>query len=138
MAEYGRDYKAIRAAGADVAALSVDSQARSEALRTQLALPYPVLCDPARAVVRAWDLYNPREMGGIAIPAVFVIGADRRVRYRSIDSTRERVATDGVLRFLRGEVRGAALGRERVRAGLAEFARALANAIRRGLRTPQE
>jgi len=128
----------IRAAGADVVALSVDSQARSEALRTQLALPFPVLCDPARAVVRAWDLYNPGEMGGIAVPAVFVIGPGRSVRYRSIDSTRERVATEGVLRFLRGEAPGEELGRVPLRAGLGEFARAISNAVRRGLRTPHE
>ncbi len=138
MAEYGRAYGAIRAAGADVVALSVDSQARSEAVRTQLVLPYPILCDPARVVVRAWDLYNPREMGGIAVPAVFVIGPDRCVRYRSIDSPRERVATDGVMRFLRGEARGEVLTRERVRAGLGEFSRAVANAVRRGFRTPHE
>jgi peroxiredoxin len=134
LAEYGRVYEAIRAAGANFVALSVDPQARSEALRTQLALPYPILCDPARVVVRAWDLYNPRELGGIAVPALFVLGTDRRVRYRSIDSTRERVATDGVLRFLNGETQADVLGRARVRAGLGEFARAIANAVRRGLR----
>jgi hypothetical protein len=89
-------------------------------------------------VVRAWDLYNPREMGGIAIPAVFVIGPDRRVRYRSIDSTRERVRTDGVLRFLRGDVGADSIDREPVRAGLRDFARAIANAVRQGLRTPHE
>ena len=138
MAEYARDYEKIRAAGADVVAISVDDQARSRALHTQLALPYPVLCDPTRAVVREWDLYNPREKGGIAIPAVFVIGPDRRVRYRSIDSTVQRVSTDAVLRLLRGEVRGEMLARERVHAGLGEFARAIANAFRRGSRTPQE
>jgi len=138
LAEYGREYPGIRASGADVVALSVDSQARSEALRTQLALPYPLLCDPARTVVRAWDLYNPGEMGGIAVPAVFVIGPDLRVRYRSIDATRERVATEGVLHFLRGEATGEALARVPLRAGLGEFARAISNAVRRGLRTPQE
>jgi peroxiredoxin len=138
LAEYNRDYAAIRAAGADVVALSVDAPSRSEALRAELDLAFPLLCDPSRAVVRAWDLYNPREMGGIAVPAVFVIGPDMRVRYRSIDATRDRVATDDVLRFLRGEARAESIGRERVRAGLRDFARALANAIRRGLRTPHE
>jgi peroxiredoxin len=138
LAEYSHDYEAICAAGADVVALSVDDRARSDALRTQLALPYPILCDPGRTVVRAWDLYNAGEKGGIAIPAVFVIGPDRRVRYRSIDSTAKRVATDGVLRFLRGEAPGEALGRERVRVGLGEFARAIGNAVRRGTQTPHE
>ena len=85
-------YPAIRATGADVAALSVDSAERSAALRDQLTLPFPILGDVTRAVVQAWDLYNPREMGGIAVPAVFVIDPDLRVRWRSVDSTRKRVA----------------------------------------------
>jgi peroxiredoxin len=138
LAEYAQSYEAIRATGADVVALSVDSTQRSEALRTELALPFPILCDASRNVVRAWDLYNPREMGGIAVPAVFVIGTDRLIRYRSIDTTRARVSTDGLLRFLRGEMAAESVRRERVRAGLADFVRALANAVRRGLRTPEK
>ena len=137
MAEYAREYPAIRAAGADVAALSVDSADRSEALRDQLALPFPILGDVSRAVVQAWDLYNPREMGGIAVPAVFVIGPDLVVRWRSVDSTRERVSADGVLRFLRGEVAARSLGRSRVRAGVGEFTRAIGNVVRRGAKTPR-
>jgi peroxiredoxin len=138
LAEYARDHAAIRADGARVAALSVDSPARSEGLRNQLALPFPLLCDPARTVVRAWDLYNAREMGGIAVPAVFVIGPDRRVLYRSIDTTSQRVSTAGVLRFLRGDGGAEAIEREAVAAGLREFTRAIVNAIRRGLHTPHD
>jgi peroxiredoxin len=130
-------YPAIRAAGADVAALSVDAAERSAALRDQLTLPFPILGDVTRAVVQAWDLYNPREMGGIAVPAVFVIDPDLRVRWRSVDSTRRRVSADGVLRFLRGEAAAGSLARSGVRAGLAEFARALGNAVRRGAKTPR-
>lgn len=137
MAEYAGDYENIRAAGADVVALSVDSPERSEALRAQLGLPFPILCDPARTVVRAWDLYNPKEMGGIAIPAVFVIGPDRRVRFRSIDRTARRVSTAGVLQFLRGET-SATPAPVRVRVGLREFGRVIANVVRHGLRTPQQ
>jgi len=136
LAEYGRAHDEIRALGASVSALSVDAAARSEALRAQLGLPFPILGDSTRRVVREWDLYNPKEMGGIAVPAVFVIGPDRRVRYCSIDSTAKRVDTSGVLSFLRGAERAPA--RSTVRPGLPEFARALANAIRRGLRTPHE
>jgi len=129
-------HEAIRAAGADVAALSVDSPERSQAVRDQLRLPFPILSDAARRVVRAWDLYNAKEQGGIAIPAVFVIGTDRRVRYCSVDRTATRVATDGVLGFLRGDAAPAA--RTRVRAGPREFARAIGNMIRRGVKTPEE
>jgi len=138
LAEYARSHEAIRATGAHVVALSVDAPERSEALRAELALPFPILSDASRTVVRAWDLYNPLEMGGIAVPAVFVIGADQVIRYRSIDTTRARVTSDGVLRFLRGDAMAASVRRERVRAGLRDFARALANAMRRGLRTPEK
>ena len=137
MAEYSRDYSKIRAAGADVVALSVDSKERSEALRRELGLPFTILCDPGRKVVRAWALYNPREMGGIAIPSVFIIDAHRRVLYRSIDETRKRVSTDGVLSFLRGEIQSDAIKRVPVHAGLREFGRAFGNVARRGLRTPE-
>ena len=82
-------------------------------------------------------LYNPREMGGIAVPAVFVIDPDLRVRWRSVDSTRERVSADGVLRLLRGEAAAGSLARSKVRAGLGEFARAIGNAMRRGAKTPR-
>jgi peroxiredoxin len=133
LTEYARSYRAIRSAGADVVALSVDRAERSEALRTQLKLEFPILCDTERTVVRAWDLYNPREMGGIAVPAVFVIGSDRRVEYRSIDETAKRVSTDGVLDYLRGAAT-APTDRVKVRARLSDFARALGNAIRRGVR----
>lgn len=138
MAEYARNEAAIRAAGAALVALSVDAPERSEGVRRELGLSFPVLCDTSRAVVRAWDLYNPREAGGIAVPAVFVIGPDRRIRYRSIDTTRKRVSTDGVLGFLRGEARAESLERRTIRAGLREFARALSNSIRRGLKTPEK
>jgi peroxiredoxin len=137
LAEYARSYDAIRAAGADLVALSVDAPDRSEALRGELALPFAILADTARIVVRAWDLYNPREMGGIAVPAVFVIERDRRVAFRSIDTTAARVRSDAVLRFLRGESSADAIARVPVRAGLADFARAAWNAVRRGLRTPE-
>ena len=138
MAEYQRNAAVIGTAGASIVALSVDSAERSEGVRRELGLSFPILCDTSRKVVQAWDLYNPREMGGIAIPAVFVIGPDLRVRYRSIDSTRERVSTAGVLAFLRGNARSEMLERTPIRAGLREFARAFSNAIRRGPKTPQQ
>jgi peroxiredoxin len=138
LAEYARDYPAIRATGADVAALSVDSPARAAALRTQLQLPFVLLCDPERAVVRDWDVYNAREMGGIAIPSVFVIGPDRYIRYRSVDATSKRVSTEGVLALLRGKGDRETIGRERVRVGLRDFARAIGNAFRLGARTRQD
>ncbi len=133
MTEYARELDAIRSAGADVVALSVDSAERSEALRRQLGLAFPVLCDTERTVVRAWDLYNPKEMGGIAVPAVFVIDTERRIRYRSIDSTRTRVSTHGVLTFLQGRTEPVA--RVALRPRVRDIARAIGNALSRGARS---
>lgn len=134
MTQYARNVAALRRAGADVVALAVDPADRSEALRAQLGLEFPILCDTERHVVRDWNLYNPKEMGGIAIPAVFVVGTDRRVLYRSIDSTGARVSAEGVLNFLQGSSDAARLERRPVRPGLRDFARAIGNAIRRGVR----
>jgi hypothetical protein len=76
-------------------------------------------------------------MGGIAVPAVFVIDPDLRVCWRSVDSTRERVSAKDVLRFLRGQAAPGSLERSKVRAGLSEFARAIGNVMRRGAKTPR-
>ena len=111
-------------------ALSVDAPAQSQALRTQLGLEFPILCDTEHNVARAWDLYNARERGGIAIPAVFVIERDRRIAYRSIDGTAARVRTDGVLEFLRGG--SAPNARAAIFPRFGDWIRALGNALRRG------
>jgi peroxiredoxin len=126
--EYQRSYPDIRAAGADVVALSVDDRARSEALRAQLGLEFPLLCDTERVVVRDWDLYNSRERDGIAVPAVFVIGTNRVVRYRSIDSTARRVRTDGGAR--RAARLGPSVERSAVWPQFRDWRRAIGNAIR--------
>ena len=97
-------------------------------MRAQLGLEFPLLCDTERTVVRAWDLYNARERGGIAVPAVFVVGPDRCIGYRSIDATAARVRTDDVLAFLRG---GAAPnGRTMVLPRLIDWIRAIGNTLR--------
>lgn len=91
------------AAGARVAALSVDDPTRAGAMRGELELPFTVLCDPTRSVVTAWGLLNTRERGGIAYPAVFVLDRARAVRYRSLDRTASRVDAGAVLAFLQGK-----------------------------------
>jgi peroxiredoxin len=51
----------IRSAGATVVTVSVDAANTSEALRIQLSLPFPILCETQRRVVRDWDIFNARE-----------------------------------------------------------------------------
>src|SRR5260370_67525 len=54
LADYRERYLEIRSAGADVVAVSVDAPDKSEALRVRLSLPFAILCDTERRVVREW------------------------------------------------------------------------------------
>lgn len=102
MADYRDHYEEIRAAGTDVAGASVDPSEKSERLRHELRLPFPILCDTERRVIQDWDIYNARERGGIAKPAVFVIGSGRVVRYSKLDEMVKRVPLSEIVRILRG------------------------------------
>ena len=100
MADYRDHYDEIRASGADLVAVSVDPPEASEAVRRDLRLPFMILCDTARRVVQEWDIYNPRERGGIAKPAVFIINFDHTVRYASVDGVSSRIAPPEIVRLL--------------------------------------
>lgn len=91
MADYRTDYPNIRSAGADLVAISVDQPEKSEALRIHLSLPFPILCDTERRVVKEWDIYNSREKGGIAKPAIFIIEPGQVVRYAEVEDVVRRV-----------------------------------------------
>lgn len=67
------------------------------ALRLQLG--FPLLSDPEQVAIRAWNVRNPDEFGGIAIPAT--IGVDRAgiVRFSSVDRKVTRVRSEELLAF---------------------------------------
>lgn len=101
MADYRDHYAEIRSAGADLVAVSVDPPAKSESLRRELGLPFPILCDTGRRVVKDWGIYNSKERGGIAKPARF-IDRDRTVRHPKIDHVAMRVPASEIVRNLHG------------------------------------
>jgi len=130
LADYRNHYGEIRAGGAQLVAVSVDPPDRSQALRQQLDLPFPILCDTSRRVVREWHIYNPREHGGIAQPAVFIIDPDRRVRYGTVDSVSKRTSAAESLRALSSrEIVN--LQRKRYIPQMRDWFRALRNLLRR-------
>jgi peroxiredoxin len=106
LADYCGHYPAILAAGATLAALSVDTPEQSELLRREMRLPFRVLCDSERRVVREWDVYDSREKGGIAKPSVFVIEADRKLRYAALDGVATRRSPAEILRVLQTGLEG--------------------------------
>jgi peroxiredoxin len=99
LADYRDHFDVFGAAGVGVVAISVDVPEHSETLRRALELPFPILCDAERRVVRQWDIYNSRERGGIAKPAVFVVEPDRTLRFASVDSVVTRVPASEVVRL---------------------------------------
>ncbi len=103
MAGYREHFAEIEAAGAGLVAISVDTPEESQAFKQSLQLPFLLLSDVERKVVREWGLFNPREHGGIAHPAVWVIDETRTVRFRSLDRITSRVDLSALLAFLRGE-----------------------------------
>lgn len=130
MADYRDHYEEIRNAGAEMAALSVDPPEKSQALRRELRLPFPILCDAQRRVVKEWDIYNPREKGGIAKPAVFVIGSDRVVRFSKVDRVATRIPPSEIIRILRSGEGSPARAKTYI-PHLGEFYSAIRRALRR-------
>ncbi len=127
MADFRNHYEEIRAAGADLVAISVDTPEASEALRRQEGLPFALLCDTQKQVVKAWGIYNAGEKGGIAKPAAFIIGRDLVARFVSLDSVAARVPAPEILRILQS-LETAAPARRRVYIPtFAQFVKGLGN-----------
>lgn len=139
MAELRDRFAELDALGFRLVALSVDEPRRSLALADQLDLPFTLLADPSREIVTRWGLLNPREKGGIAFPATFVIDRDRVVRFRSLDRTAKRVVLDDLFAFLRAGIdsNAATPRRSGVVPRLRDFLRVTGNVLRHGLRSPK-
>lgn len=74
----------IHAAGAEVIAISVNEPERQAGMRNRWKLDHHLLVsDPGgETYLKALDLYDPEERGGIALPAVIVIAPDGTEAYR--------------------------------------------------------
>jgi peroxiredoxin len=134
LADYREHETAIRSAGATLAAISVDSPEKSQAVRDELKLDFPILSDTHRRVVREWGVYNAREKGGIAKPAVFILDPGRVVRYVSVDEVASRVPATEIARILSGHDAAPAPHRRAVVPRPGNFFRAVSNSIHFGMR----
>jgi peroxiredoxin len=138
LAEYRDHDSEIRAAGAKLVAISVDGPGKSQAVRNELGLPFPILCDTLRLVVRQWGVYNDREKGGIAKPAVFILDPGRIIRYASVDEVASRVPASEVTRLLGKGLRSSEAHRRVLLPRLTNFVDAVRNSIHFGVREPTD
>jgi peroxiredoxin len=131
LADYREHYLEIRSAGASVVGVSVDAPDKSEALRGDLSLPFPILCDTERRVARDWGIYNSREKGGIAKPAVFIIDPGHVVRYAAVDAVVRRVPAAEIVSSLKNAATAQPVRRRVHVPLLSEWISAIRNSIQR-------
>jgi peroxiredoxin len=137
LADYGREYDKIRAAGAELAAISVDTIEQASAMKRDLELPFQILCDTDRKTITAWNLVNHAE-GDIAFPAAFIIDRDLRVRWRTAERTTARADPAQVCAIVTDLAAGRktdAEGRSRAVWPGTMFLRAGLNALSRGFKS---
>ena len=141
MADYSEHLEDLRAAGAELVAISVDDAARAESVRQELGIKFPLLCDSSREVVKKYGLLNSGEKGGIALPASFVIDRERVVRFRALEAVASRVSVDQLLELVRELGRGVEPKTKPRNSGVFPglmFLRATMNAMRHGVRSPNK
>ncbi len=100
MAEIKKNINSFRDLNISIAAISTDSIKQSQAVEREMELPFDLLCDVDKKVIKMYDILNPFEHGGIAKPAMFLILPSGKIGYRSIDGTARRVDLSDLLEFL--------------------------------------
>jgi alkyl hydroperoxide reductase subunit AhpC len=101
LAEVKKQYADIIKYKTRAFALSVDSPKQSQAVVSEMMLPFDLLCDVDKKVIALYDLVNPFEHGGISRPAIFIINPGGKICFRSLDGTAHRADLAHVLNFLK-------------------------------------
>ncbi len=84
----------IEATGAQLVAITYDSQATNAAAATKLALTYPLLSDPDSKTIKSYGILNQEAKGravGVPHPAIFILDQQGLVRAKLLrDGYKER------------------------------------------------
>ena len=91
-----KNYANIRAAGAELIAISSDDEGDTKKTVQGSGLEFPVLSDKDRAVIGAYNVLDPGN-NRIARPASYVLRKDGTVAWKSIDGIAVRVPTAQIL-----------------------------------------
>jgi peroxiredoxin len=96
-----RRYEQFREAGAAIVTISTDLPEALEEYRSKSGAPFMMLSDPERKVIKDYDIYNPKEHDGTALPAIFIIDRSGVVRYSHVQSTLIRVRNRQLLKIIK-------------------------------------
>ena len=91
-----KNYAKIRAAGAELIAISSDDEGDTKRTVQGSKLEFPVLADEDRAVIKAYNVSDPGN-NRIARPASYVLRKDGTIAWKSIDGVAVRVPTAQIL-----------------------------------------
>ena len=75
------DYNKIKEAGADLIAISADTKDYAWSMGLATGAKFQILSDSDHKVIDSFGVLNAKEHGGIAHPAIFIIGKDGLIRY---------------------------------------------------------
>ena len=78
--------------------ISADSVDELKDYKKREGCPLTMLSDSERKVIKEYDLFNPSEREGIAVPAAFVINRSGVVRFSKIENTLLRVRPNMLLK----------------------------------------
>jgi len=90
------NYEKIRAAGAELFAISSENVSLTKGTVQKEGLTYPVLADNKKEAINAYNVLDQRNTT-IARPASFIISQEGIVAWKSLDAPAERVPTSTIL-----------------------------------------
>jgi peroxiredoxin len=94
-------YTVFRDIGAEVIAVSVDTEENAVAVVEKLGLEYPVLYDTTHEVTMAWHVFNVLQ-DGVSAPAAYVFDAQGTlVAYKIASNISDRPTASELLNTLR-------------------------------------
>jgi peroxiredoxin Q/BCP len=85
-------YAELAQAGVELATVSADPVEKLRKYVDKNRVPFVMLSDTDRAVIKQYGVYNPKERGGVAIPSVFIINREGVVRFAGIERTMLRMS----------------------------------------------
>ncbi|GAB4336026.1 MAG: hypothetical protein Kow0099_08740 [Candidatus Abyssubacteria bacterium] len=86
-------YQELARGGVELATVSADPIENLRAYTEKNSVPFIMLSDTDRTVIKQYGVYNPKERGGVAIPSVFIIDREGTVRFAGIERTVLRVSS---------------------------------------------